>query len=63
MVAFAGMLRKPITRLYVTHHPGHLLGAAALKAPICTLPDVTAKIQVIGDLIGREEHAKHNSVS
>jgi glyoxylase-like metal-dependent hydrolase (beta-lactamase superfamily II) len=63
VVAFAATPRKPITRLYITHfHPDHLLGAAAFKVPIYALPQVTAKIQVIGDLIAREEHAKYNSV-
>lgn len=63
VVDFAAKLRKPMSRLYITHfHPDHLLGAAAFKAPIYALPEVSAKIQVIGDLIAREEHAKHKSV-
>lgn len=63
VVEFAATLGKPITRLYITHfHPDHLLGAAAFTAPIYALPEVTAKIRAIGDLIACEEHAKHNSV-
>jgi glyoxylase-like metal-dependent hydrolase (beta-lactamase superfamily II) len=35
VVAYAGTLNKPISRLYVMHyHPDHLLGAAAFSAPI-----------------------------
>src|SRR5262245_65904292 len=42
---YAADLKKPITRLYVTHyHPDHLLGAAAFKAPMFALDSVTAKI-------------------
>lgn len=62
VVDFAGTVGKPITRLYITHfHPDHLLGAAAFNVPIYALPEVAAKIQVIGDVIAREEHEKHSS--
>jgi glyoxylase-like metal-dependent hydrolase (beta-lactamase superfamily II) len=35
---YAEELKKPLTRLYVTHyHPDHLLGAAVFKAPMVAL--------------------------
>lgn len=56
---FANGLRKPVTRLYVTHyHPDHLLGAAAFDAPIYALRSVADKIALAGDRVAREEHEK-----
>src|SRR5215469_5124356 len=56
---YAEELRKPLTRLYVTHyHPDHLLGAAAFKAPMVALDSVAAKIGAAGDRVAREEHEK-----
>ena len=56
VVAYSQQLKKPLTRLYITHyHPDHLLGAAAFSAPIYALRQVIAKIKVVGD---REEHEK-----
>lgn len=55
----AAELSKSLTRLYVTHyHPDHLLGAAALDAPLCALPSVAEKIGEAGDRVAREEHEK-----
>lgn len=59
VVAYAGGLKKPISRLYITHyHPDHLLGAVAFSAPTYALRDVTAKIEAVGDRVAREEHEK-----
>jgi glyoxylase-like metal-dependent hydrolase (beta-lactamase superfamily II) len=55
----ANALKKPLTRLYVTHyHPDHLLGAAAFDAPLYALESVTEKIGNAGDRVAREEHEK-----
>lgn len=52
-------LHKPLTRLYITHyHPDHLLGAAALDAPVFALDSVADKIASAGDRVAREEHEK-----
>jgi glyoxylase-like metal-dependent hydrolase (beta-lactamase superfamily II) len=56
---YATGLRKPLTRLYITHyHPDHLLGAAALDAPVFVLDSVADKIASAGDRVAREEHEK-----
>ena len=56
---YAFELKKPVTRLYVTHyHPDHLLGAAAFEAPLFALASVAAKIGAAGDRVAREEHEK-----
>jgi glyoxylase-like metal-dependent hydrolase (beta-lactamase superfamily II) len=55
----AAALKKPVTRLYVTHyHPDHLLGAAAFDAPLFALANVAEKIGAVGDRVAREEHEK-----
>jgi glyoxylase-like metal-dependent hydrolase (beta-lactamase superfamily II) len=47
VVRYASQLKKPITRLYVTHyHPGHLLGAATFGAPLLALDSVTEKLGI-----------------
>lgn len=59
VVRYASQLKKPITRLYVTHyHPDHLLGAAAFSAPFFALDSVAEKIGKAGDRVAREEHEK-----
>src|SRR5215469_2562540 len=59
VVRYAASLKKPVTRLYVTHyHPDHLLGAAAFGAPLYTLEGVALKIGHAGDRVAREEHEK-----
>jgi len=59
VVAYAGRLQKPITRLYISHyHPDHLLGAAAFSAPIYALREVIEKVEAVGDRVAREEHEK-----
>jgi glyoxylase-like metal-dependent hydrolase (beta-lactamase superfamily II) len=59
VAVYAVGLKKPLTRLYVTHyHPDHLLGAAAFEAPLYALESVAEKIQAAGDRVAREEHAK-----
>jgi glyoxylase-like metal-dependent hydrolase (beta-lactamase superfamily II) len=56
---YAADLRKPLSRLYVTHyHPDHLLGAAAFDTPLYALDSVADKIAKAGDRVAREEHAK-----
>jgi len=56
---YAAELKKPLTRLYVTHyHPDHLLGAAAFDAPLFALASVAEKIGAAGDRVAREEHEK-----
>src|SRR5271156_1620162 len=45
VVRYTHDLKKPLTRLYVTHyHPDHLLGAAAFDAPLYALERVAEKI-------------------
>lgn len=59
VVTYAAQLKKPITRLYVTHyHPDHLLGAVAFAVPIYALAEVARKIEAVGDRVAREEHEK-----
>ncbi len=59
LAQYAKSLKKPITRVYVTHyHPDHHLGAGALDAPLFALPDVKAKIDAIGERLASEERAK-----
>src|SRR5262249_7773733 len=59
VAGYAAELKKPITRLYVTHyHPDHLLGAAAFDAPLFALGSVAEKIAAVGDRVAREEHEK-----
>src|SRR5262245_38028125 len=56
---YASQLKKPVTRLYVTHyHPDHLLGAAAFEAPLFALASVAEKIGAVGHRVAREEHEK-----
>ena len=56
---YAAGLGKPIHRLYVTHyHPDHLLGAAAIDAPIYALQQVAEKIAAAGNRVASEEHEK-----
>ncbi len=57
VVAYARNLRKPITRLIVTHyHPDHILGAAAFDVPLYALESVAEKIGAVGDRVAQEEH-------
>jgi len=59
VVRYANDLRKPLTRLYVTHyHPDHLLGASEFKAPLFALSIVADKIKAVGDRVASEEHEK-----
>jgi glyoxylase-like metal-dependent hydrolase (beta-lactamase superfamily II) len=59
VVRYATELRKPLSRLYVTHyHPDHLLGAVEFAAPVCALRSVAEKVDVAGDRVAREEHEK-----
>jgi glyoxylase-like metal-dependent hydrolase (beta-lactamase superfamily II) len=59
VVRYAGGLKKPLTRLYVTHyHPDHLLGAAEFDAPLFALSIVADKIGTAGDRVASEEHEK-----
>ena len=59
VVAYAGELKKPISRLYISHyHPDHMLGAVAFSAPTYALREVIAKIETVGDRVAREEHEK-----
>jgi glyoxylase-like metal-dependent hydrolase (beta-lactamase superfamily II) len=59
VVRRAAELKKPVTRLYVTHyHPDHLLGAEAFDAPLFALDSVSEKISTAGDRLAREEHEK-----
>jgi len=59
VVDYISSLGKPPRRLYVTHyHPDHLLGAAAFTAPLHALAGVKAKIELVGDRVAAEEHAK-----
>jgi glyoxylase-like metal-dependent hydrolase (beta-lactamase superfamily II) len=54
-----GSLGKPLSRVYVTHyHPDQLPGAAAFAAPLHALAEVKAKIDLVGDRVAAEEHAK-----
>jgi glyoxylase-like metal-dependent hydrolase (beta-lactamase superfamily II) len=56
---YAAELRKPLSRLYVTHyHPDHLLGAVEFAAPVFALRSVAEKIDMAGDRVAREEHQK-----
>jgi len=59
VVNYAAALKRPVTRLYVTHyHPDHLLGAAAFDAPLFALASVAEKIEAVGDRVAGEEHEK-----
>lgn len=59
VAAYAATLGKPITRLYITHyHPDHILGAAAIAAPIYALKEVADKLDAVGDRVAGEEHEK-----
>ena len=59
LARYAKSLKKPITRVYITHyHPDHHLGAGALDAPLFALPDVKDKIDSIGERLAGEERAK-----
>jgi glyoxylase-like metal-dependent hydrolase (beta-lactamase superfamily II) len=56
---YAAELRKPLSRLYVTHyHPDHLFGAAEFAAPLFALNSVADKIEAAGDRVAREEREK-----
>jgi glyoxylase-like metal-dependent hydrolase (beta-lactamase superfamily II) len=59
VASYAKALKKPLTRLYITHyHPDHLLGAAEFVAPLYTLQSVADKIAKAGDRVAREERQK-----
>jgi glyoxylase-like metal-dependent hydrolase (beta-lactamase superfamily II) len=59
VVRYAANLKKPLTRLYVTHyHPDHLLGASGFDAPLYALSSVAEKIAAVGDRVASEEHEK-----
>jgi glyoxylase-like metal-dependent hydrolase (beta-lactamase superfamily II) len=59
VVRYASELRKPLSRLYVTHyHPDHLLGAVEFATPVFALHGVAEKIDAVGDRVAREEHEK-----
>jgi glyoxylase-like metal-dependent hydrolase (beta-lactamase superfamily II) len=59
VVSYSGQLKKPISRLYITHyHPDHFLGAVVFSSPIYALRGVSAKIAAVGDRVAREEHEK-----
>jgi glyoxylase-like metal-dependent hydrolase (beta-lactamase superfamily II) len=59
LARYAKSLKKPISRVYITHyHPDHHLGAVALDAPLFALPDVKEKIDSIGERLAGEERAK-----
>jgi glyoxylase-like metal-dependent hydrolase (beta-lactamase superfamily II) len=56
---YAAGVGKPVHRLYVTHyHPDHLLGAAAIDAPIYALQQVAERIAAAGNRVASEEHDK-----
>jgi glyoxylase-like metal-dependent hydrolase (beta-lactamase superfamily II) len=56
---YARGLRKPMTRLIVTHHhPDHILGAAAFDVPLYALGSVAEKIGAVGDRVAQEEREK-----
>jgi glyoxylase-like metal-dependent hydrolase (beta-lactamase superfamily II) len=60
IVGYAQTLKKPISRLYISHyHPDHLLGAAVFHAPIYALQEVKTKIEALGDRVAAEAHEKH----
>jgi glyoxylase-like metal-dependent hydrolase (beta-lactamase superfamily II) len=59
VVRYARGLRKPMTRLIVTHyHPDHILGAATFDAPLYALESVAEKIGAAGDRVAQEEREK-----
>ena len=59
VVRYAQGLRKPMTRLIVTHyHPDHILGAPAFDVPLYALESVAEKISGVGDRVALEEHQK-----
>ena len=59
VVRYAQGLRKPMTRLIVTHyHPDHILGAAAFDVPLYALESVAEKIGAVGDRVAQEEREK-----
>jgi glyoxylase-like metal-dependent hydrolase (beta-lactamase superfamily II) len=59
VVHYARGLRKPMTRLIVTHyHPDHILGAAAFDVPLYALESVAEKIGALGDRLAQEEREK-----
>jgi glyoxylase-like metal-dependent hydrolase (beta-lactamase superfamily II) len=59
VVRYARDLRKPMTRLIVTHHhPDHILGAAAFDVPLYALDSVAEKIGAVGDRVAQEERQK-----
>ena len=59
VVRYARGLRKPMTRLIITHyHPDHILGAAAFDIPLYALGSVAEKIGAVGDRVAQEERQK-----
>jgi len=59
VVGYARNLRKPMTRLIVTHyHPDHILGAATFGVPLYALESVAERINAVGDRVAQEEHKK-----
>ena len=59
VVGYARNLRKPMTRLIVTHyHPDHILGAATFDVPLYALESVAERINAVGDRVAQEEHKK-----
>jgi glyoxylase-like metal-dependent hydrolase (beta-lactamase superfamily II) len=59
VVRYARGLRKPMTRLIVTHyHPDHILGTTDFDVPLYALDSVAEKIRAVGDRVAHEERQK-----
>jgi glyoxylase-like metal-dependent hydrolase (beta-lactamase superfamily II) len=55
---FASALKKPITRVYVSHdHPDHWFGSASFGAPIYSLQSTRDAIATSGDAMAARNHA------